>query len=161
MVRFPRDVRYMHWLSHFIIRGLFKEYSEFCVFSKTTYIFMNIYFVPFKVIPIRYYIRFFPILDALQKIIFYDLVQLLLWCRLYLLNRSITSSFHGPPQFREQEKVIGGQIWGMRWLRQHYCVIFGQKFAHKQLCMSRSVIMVQKSIHNPDDSDGLLHANFA
>ena len=53
---------------------------------------MNIYFVPFKVIPIRYYTlvpTFFPILEALQKIIFCDLVQLLLRCRLYLLNRSV------------------------------------------------------------------------
>ena len=77
---------------------------------------MNIYFVPFKVIPIRYYTlvpTFFPILEALQKIIFCDLVQLLLRCRLYLLNRSVASSFHGPLQFREQEKVTGGQIWGI------------------------------------------------
>ncbi|KYN41414.1 hypothetical protein ALC56_04177 [Trachymyrmex septentrionalis] len=37
------------------IRGLFKKYREFCVFSKIIYLFMNIYFVPFKVIPIRYY----------------------------------------------------------------------------------------------------------
>ena len=61
---------------------------------------------------------FFPILEALQKIIFCDLVQLLLRCRLYLLNRSVASSFHGPLQFWEQKKVTGGQIWGIRWL--HY-----------------------------------------
>ena len=24
-----------------------------------------------------------------------------------------------------------GQIWGIRWLQQHYCVVLGQKFAHK------------------------------
>ncbi|KYN33840.1 hypothetical protein ALC56_11812 [Trachymyrmex septentrionalis] len=104
------------------VRGLFKKYREFCVFSKIIYLFMNIYFVPFKVIPIRYYTlvpTFFPILEALQKIIFCDLVQLLLRCRLYLLNRSVASSFHGPLQFREQEKVTGGQIWGIRWLRHH------------------------------------------
>ena len=45
---------------------------------------------------------FFPILEALQKIIFCDLIQLLLRCRLYLLNRSVASSFHGPLQFRKQ-----------------------------------------------------------
>ena len=42
-----------------------------------------------------------------SKIIFWDLVQLLLRFRLYLLNRSLASSFRGPLQFREQEKVTG------------------------------------------------------
>ncbi|UYV74116.1 hypothetical protein LAZ67_11002159 [Cordylochernes scorpioides] len=46
-------------------------------------------------------------------------IELLLRCRLYLVKRSVTSSFHGPLQFREQEKVTGGQIWGIRWLRLH------------------------------------------
>ncbi|KAG8291854.1 tmem9 [Homalodisca vitripennis] len=45
--------------------------------------------------------------------------DLLLRCRLYLVNRGVASSFHGPLQFREQEKVTGGQIWGIRWLRYH------------------------------------------
>ncbi|UYV76065.1 hypothetical protein LAZ67_13002368 [Cordylochernes scorpioides] len=40
--------------------------------------------------------------------------ELLLRCRLYLVKRSVTSSFHGPLQFREQEKVTGSQIWGIR-----------------------------------------------
>ncbi|UYV67579.1 hypothetical protein LAZ67_5001276 [Cordylochernes scorpioides] len=44
---------------------------------------------------------------------------LLLRCRLYLVKRSVTSSIHGPLQFREQEKVTGSQIWGIRWLRHH------------------------------------------
>ena len=54
------------------IRGPFKKYREFCVFSKIIYLFVNIYFVPFKVIPIRYALvpTFFPILEALQKIFF-------------------------------------------------------------------------------------------
>ena len=62
---------------------MFKKYREFCVFSKIIYFFMNTYFVPFKVIPTRYY-TLFPILEALQNIIFCDLVQLLLRCRLYI-----------------------------------------------------------------------------
>ena len=62
---------------------------------------------------------FFQSSKHFKKIIFCDLVQLLLQCNLYLLNRSVVSSFHGPLQFREQEKVTGGQIWGIRWLR-HY-----------------------------------------
>ena len=63
------------------IRGVLKKYREFCVFLKIIYLFMNIFFVSFKVIPTRYYTlapMIFPILDALQKIIFCDLVQLLL-----------------------------------------------------------------------------------
>lgn len=78
---------------------------------------MNIYFVPFKVIPLGYNTfmpAFFPILEALKKIIFCDLVQLLLRCRLYLLNRGVASSFHGPLQFWKKEKVTGGQVWGIR-----------------------------------------------
>ena len=46
---------YIHTYIRTYIRGLFKKYREFCVFSKIIYLFMNIYFVPFKVIPIRYY----------------------------------------------------------------------------------------------------------
>ena len=89
---------------------MFKTYREFCVFSKIIYFFMNTYFVPFKLIPTRYYTlvpTVWPILEALQKIIFCDLVQLLLLCRLYLLNRCVASSFHEPLQFREPLE----QIW--------------------------------------------------
>ena len=62
---------------------------------------------------------FFAILEALQKIIFCDLVKLLLRCRLYLLNRGVASSVHELLQFWEQEKVTGGQVWGIRWLQHH------------------------------------------
>ena len=80
-------VRIMSWnvklLLEFLtlyIRGLFKKYREFCVCSKIReYLFCFL-----KVIPIIYYSlapTFLPILEALQKIIFCDLVQLLLRCR--------------------------------------------------------------------------------
>ena len=104
------------------IRGLFKKYREFCIFSKSIYFFMNIYFIPFKVIPIRNYTlvpTFFPILEVLQKIIFCDLGQLLLRCRVYLLNHGVALFFNGPLQFWKQEKVTGGQVWVIRWLRHH------------------------------------------
>ncbi|KAG8279899.1 hypothetical protein J6590_094708 [Homalodisca vitripennis] len=35
--------------------------------------------------------------------------KLLLRCRLYLVNRGVASSFHGPLQFWEQEKVTGAR----------------------------------------------------
>ena len=53
------------------------------------------------------------------------LVQLLLRCRLYLLNRRVASSFYGPVQFRQQEKVTRCQIWGIQWLRHYQSVVFG------------------------------------
>ena len=73
---------------------------------------MNNYFVHFKVINTRYYTvvpTVLLILEALQKIIFYDPSMLL-----YLLNRSAASFYHGPLQFREKEKVtqkVKVQIW--------------------------------------------------
>ena len=55
------------------VRGLFKKYREFYVFSKIIYLFMNTYFVPFKVIPIRYYTlvpRFFQSSKHFKKLFF-------------------------------------------------------------------------------------------
>ena len=88
------------------IRGMSKKYREFCVFSKMFYLFMNIYFGPFKVIPTRYY----TILKALQKIIFCDLVQLLLRCRLYLLIGMIELWF---PR-HNHKPTIRHQLWPSR-----------------------------------------------
>ena len=85
------------------LRGVFKKYNELYVFSKIVYLFMNIYFVPFRVIPMRYCTlvpTFFPIFAALQKLFFY-LVLLLFRSRPYLFNRSVVPSFHRPLQFRE------------------------------------------------------------
>ena len=84
-----------------------QKVSRILCFFKN-YLFLHEYlFDPFKVISTRYYTlvpTFFPILEALQKIIFFcDLG--ILRCRLYLLNRSVASFFHRPLQFREQEKV--------------------------------------------------------
>ena len=99
------------------IRSVQKVLRILCFFKNYLFIHEYLFYnISFKVIPIKYYTlvpTFFPILEALQKIIFCDLVQLLLRCCLYLLNRSVASSFHGPLQFREQEKVTGGQIWGI------------------------------------------------
>ena len=131
------------------IPGLFKSIANVVFFQKLFICSWISILSPFKVIPIRYYAlvpTFFPILEARQKIIFCYFVQLLLRCRLYLPNRSVASFFHGRPQFREQEKITREQIWGIRWLRQDYCVVISQKFAHTQRCVSRSIIMVQKSI---------------
>ena len=80
--------------------------SQILCFSKIIYLFLNIYFVPFKVIPPRYTLMptFFQIVEALQKIIFCALVHLLLRYGLYLLYFSVASSFHGLLQFRGKKK---------------------------------------------------------
>ena len=58
-------------------------------------------------------------------------------------------------------KSHGGQIWGIRWLRQYYCVVFSQKFAHKQRGRYRDAKANVCSSTNPGVSGGLLRANWA
>ena len=48
------------------------------------------------------------------------------WQTAILLRRVLARLRFLPLQFREQEKVTSGKIWGIRWLRQHCCVVFGQ-----------------------------------
>ena len=62
-----------------------------------------------------------------------------------LLGRILARLRFLPLRFWERESH-GGQIWGIRWLRQHYRVDFGQKFAHKQRCVNKGVIMAQNPI---------------
>ena len=144
----PHIFWYTRCMTGFITRGCSAEeniiytrsvqkVSRILCFFKN-YLFIHEYlFCPFKVIPIRYTLvpTFFPILEALQKIIFCDLVQLLLRCRLYLLNRRVASSFHGPLQFREQEKVTGGSDLGNTVAAASLVRCFWS-------CVSRGVIMV-------------------
>ena len=64
-----------------------------------------------------------------------------------------------PLQFREQEKVTGGQIWGIRWLRLQYCC-FGTKIRAQATMCSQGRHHGTKlnfcSPTNPGVSDGLL-----
>ncbi|XP_025831707.1 filamin-A isoform X1 [Agrilus planipennis] len=71
----------------------FQKVWRILCFSKMIYLFMN-FFNP--------------------RSTFCAPVQLLLRCRLYLPNRSVSSFFHGSLQFLEQEMVTGGQVWGIR-----------------------------------------------
>ena len=83
------------------IRGVLKTHAKFCIVSKFIYLFM-FYFVPFKVILMRYYTlhpRFLPIFEALEKIFFFS------FCRLYLINRRVESCSHVPFQFRAKKKL--------------------------------------------------------
>ena len=45
------------------------------------------------------------------------------WLLFYLDVLWFVFDFCLPLQFWEQEKVTAGQIWGIRWQRQHYCVV--------------------------------------
>lgn len=52
------------------IRGVFKGKGELGIFLKSAYLFINIYFVPFKAIPLGYntlVTTLVPILEALLK----------------------------------------------------------------------------------------------
>ena len=72
---------------------------------------MNLYVVPFKVIPLRYHTlvpAFFPILEALLICTFWYVLKLSQQFGFYLLNRGKTPSFHGSLQSWEQKKVTGG-----------------------------------------------------
>ena len=60
------------------------------VFSKNTYLLINIYVVPFKVIPVRYNTlvpALFPIIEALLIIILRYNLEFFQRCSFYLLNR--------------------------------------------------------------------------
>ena len=72
---------------------------------------MNVYVVPFTVIPLRYNTlvpAFFPILEALLICTFWYVLNLSQRFSFYLLNRGKTPSFHGSFQSWEQEKATGG-----------------------------------------------------
>ena len=53
--------------------------------------------------------------------------QLLFRFFCYLINCSKTLSFHWCVKFWKEEKVSGGQVRRIRWLRHDYDFIFGQK----------------------------------
>ena len=106
---------------------MFKKKDDFLFFSKNIYLFITIYFVAFKVIPLRCYTfvpALFPFLEALLICAFWYGFELFQRCSLYLLNRGKSPSFHESFQFWEQEKVARDQV---RWLRHDYNVVFGQK----------------------------------
>ena len=96
--------------------------------KKKYYMDRNLYLVPLKVTPLIYNTlmpTFFPILELLLKCVFCYHQQLLLFRFIfYLLNRSKT---HRCLQFWEEEKVCGGQVPWIRWLRHDYGFVFGQK----------------------------------
>jgi len=129
---------------------------------------MNIYFVPFKVITIRYYTlvpTFFPIFETLQKIIFCDLVQLLLRCRLYLLDRSVASSFHGPSSVSGTRKSHRGPGLGNTVAAASLVCCFWPKIrAQATMCEQGRYHGAKAnfcSSINPSVSGGLLRANCA
>ena len=51
--------------------------------------------------------------------------------------------FIGVFSFWEEEKVNGGQVLWIRWLRHDYDFLFGQKLKHKHRCVNWWVFMVQ------------------
>ena len=45
-------------------------------------------------------------------------------------------------EFWKKGKVIGRQIWRIRWLSNDFCFVFSQKFSYNQAGMWRSIIVV-------------------
>ena len=78
---------------------------------------------------------FFPILETVLKHAFWYRQQFLFQFFFHFLNRSKTLSFHRCLQFWEEEKVSGGQVWWIRWLRHDYGFVFGQTLMHKHRYM--------------------------
>ena len=115
------------------MRRPFKKLRQLLFFSKNINSFINIYIVPFKVIPLRYN-TLVPILEALLISTFWYSLELFQRCS--LLNRSKSPSFHGSLRFGKQEPFAGGQVWLIRWLRHDYGVIIGQKITNKQWLVS-------------------------
>ena len=106
------------------IRGVFKKWL--CIFKKQNYFFINIYVVPFKVIPLRYNTLMptvFPILKELLISTFRYSLELFQRCSLYIFNRCKSSSFHRFLLFWKQEKVTWGQIRWIWWLRHDWQVL--------------------------------------
>ena len=116
------------------------------VFSKNTYLLINIYVVPIKVIPVRYNTlvpALFPIIEALLIIILRYSLEFFQRCSFYVLNRWKSMSFHGFLKFWEKKKVTGRQIRWI-WRLRHDCGVgFGQKISHQQRWMSRCIIVMQ------------------
>ena len=94
------------------IKRSVKKY-KFLFFSKNLCLFINIYTVPFKVIPSYDTLvpALFPILEAHLISTFWYSFQLFQRCSFYLLNYSKSPSFRGSLQFWKQEKVAVGQVW--------------------------------------------------
>ena len=94
---------------------------------------------------------FFLIFETLPKQTFWYRQQLLLRIFFYLFNRSKTLSFHRCLQFWEEDKVSGGQVRRIRWLRHNYGFVFGQKLTYKHRCVSWCVSLTNcfaQSAHN-------------
>ena len=104
---------------------------NFYFYRKNIYLFVNIYIVPFRVIPLRYITllaKLFLIPKALLMSTFWYRLGLFQRCSFYLLNRSKFSSFHGSLQFWKQEKTVAGAKSG------EYGVVIGKKITNKMTC---------------------------
>ena len=133
------DTYFISWfIRHSHIRGVIKKY-----------LFINNYLVPFNVTSLTYntlMTAFFPILETLLKRTFWNRQQRLslLWFLFHLLNRSKTLYFHRCLQLWEEEKVSGGQVQHIWWLRRDYdFVCFDQKLTHNHRSVSSCIIMGQ------------------
>jgi len=99
---------------------------DFLFFSKNIYLFITIYFVPFKVIPLRYYTlvpALFPIFEALLICVFWLFIALSSSSDVVIFISSIVANFRpfmGLFNFGNKRKSQGAKSG-------EYGVVFGQK----------------------------------
>ena len=124
-----------------------KNWGEFCYRMKNLDFFIQINFIPFKVIPSRHnalILTFLPIVETLVKFDFRNCLQSLLRFGLYLFNRVKTASSEWSFEFRGYPEVIRSQIrriwllWNdMRW-------VFGEMVTKNECSVRQRIIVMQK-----------------
>ena len=114
---------------------------------KNLYLFIQINFIPFKVIPSRYNAlmpTFFPIVETLVKFDFRNCFQSLLRFGLYLFNRAKRCPRSGLLSLGNSQKSHGaksGEYGGCGTI----CVEFLAEWSRRMSAVRRRIIVMQKS----------------
>ena len=114
---------------------------------KNLYLFIQINFIPFKVIPSRYNAlmpKFFPIVETLVKCDFRNYLQSLLRFGLYIFNRVKTVSLEWSFEFGEWPEVTKSQIRQIWWLWNEMRLVFSEKVTKNECSVRQRIIVVQK-----------------
>ena len=114
---------------------------------KNLYLFIQINFIPFKVIPFRYNAlmpTFFPTAETLVKFDFRNCLQNLLRFGLHLFNRVKTVSSEWYFDFGEYQKVTRSQIKRIWWLWNDMRWVFGEMVTKNECSVRRRIIVMQK-----------------
>ena len=114
---------------------------------KNLHLFIQINFIPFKVIPSRYNALmpiFFSIVETLVKFDFRNCLQSLLRFSLYLFNRVKTVSLEWSFKFGEYPEVTRSQTRRIWWLWNDMRWVFGEMVTKNECSVRRRIIVMQK-----------------